>query len=106
MQNKKYFWGGKCTHPQAIQDVDDVVFSSEHILRTYISCSPMDPLQWMGAVRTRVQAVDKNITSNPHHSSPSINVLWSEKLHVYKKQVPSLRYFKLKSIIHKNTSSQ
>ncbi len=23
--------------------------------------SPMDPLQWMGAIRTRVQAADKNI---------------------------------------------
>ncbi len=32
----------------------------------------MDPLQWMGAVR--VQTADKNITSNPHHSSPSVNV--------------------------------
>ncbi len=25
-------------------------------------CSPMDPLQWMGAVRMRVQTADKNIT--------------------------------------------
>ncbi len=29
----------------------------------------------MGAVRMRVQTADKNITSNLHHSSPSINVL-------------------------------
>ncbi len=27
-----------------------------------ISCSPIDPLQWMGAVRMRVQTADKNIT--------------------------------------------
>ncbi len=26
----------------------------------HITCSPMDPLQWMGAVRMRVQTVDKN----------------------------------------------
>ncbi len=26
-----------------------------------ITCSPMDPLQWMGAVRLRVQTADKNI---------------------------------------------
>ncbi len=26
------------------------------------TCSPMDPLQWMGAVRMRVQAADKHIT--------------------------------------------
>ncbi len=36
----------------------------------FITCSPMDPLQWMGAVRMRVQTADNNITSNPHHSSP------------------------------------
>ncbi len=28
----------------------------------YITCSPMDPLQWMGAVRMRGQTDDKNIT--------------------------------------------
>ncbi len=40
----------------------------------------------MGAVRMRVQTADKN-TSNTHHSSPSINILWSEKLHVCKKKI-------------------
>ncbi len=59
-------------------------------------CSPMDPLQWMGAVRMRVQTADKNITINhkinPHDSSPSINL--------FKKLInPSLRCFKLLSII-------
>ncbi len=45
----------------------------------------MDPLQWMGAVRMRC---DKNITKIQKYSKthPSINVLWREKLHVYKKQ--------------------
>ncbi len=41
-----------------------------------------DPLQWMGAVRMRVQTADKNITSTPHYSSPSVDVLWRQKLHV------------------------
>ncbi len=51
----------------------------------------MDPLQWMGAVRMRVQTTDKNITkSNPHDSSASINVLWSEKLCVSKKEESSV----------------
>ncbi len=27
-----------------------------------ITCSPMDPLQWMGAVTIRLQTADKNIT--------------------------------------------
>ncbi len=41
----------------------------------------LHPLQWMGAVRMRV------CISNPHHSSPSVHLLWSEKLHVCKKQI-------------------
>ncbi len=45
----------------------------------------MDLLQWMGAVRMRVQTADKNITSNPHDSSPPFNVFWIEKLHACKK---------------------
>ncbi len=51
--------------PQAIQHVDEFISSSEQIWRNvslYISCSPMDHLQWMGAVRKRVQTADKNIT--------------------------------------------
>ncbi len=44
------------TQPQAIQD--EFVSSSEQIWRNW----PMDPLQWMGAVRMRVQTADKNIT--------------------------------------------
>ncbi len=41
----------------------------------------MDPRQWMGAVRMRVQTADKNMTIihiNPRHSSPSINILCKE----------------------------
>ncbi len=38
----------------------------------------MDPLQWMGAARRRVQKADK---TSQHNASPSINILWSEKLH-------------------------
>ncbi len=35
----------------------------------------------MGAVRMRVQTADKKHHNNPHH------FLWSEKLHVCKKQI-------------------
>ncbi len=28
----------------------------------YATCSPKDPLQWMGAIRMKVQTADKNIT--------------------------------------------
>ncbi len=46
----------KYTHPEDIQDVD-------HLLT-------MDPLQWMGAVRMRVQTDDKNITIILKESTP------------------------------------
>ncbi len=46
--------------PQAIPDVDEFVSSSD--LENCISVSAMHALQWMGAVRMRVQTADKNIT--------------------------------------------
>ncbi len=55
----------------------------------FISCITA-PLQWMGAIRMRVQTVDKNITiihKYPHHSSPSIKVLLSKKLSLCAKQI-------------------
>ncbi len=48
--------------PQAIQYVDEFISSSEQIWKNDITCSPMDPQQWMGAVRMRVQIADKNLT--------------------------------------------
>ncbi len=67
----------------------------------------MDPLQWMGAIRMRVQTADKKHQSNPQlaHSTPvhqltssffvvfksffilflSINIFWSENLRICKK---------------------
>ncbi len=48
----------------------------------YITCSPMNTLQWMGAVRMRVQTADKNITiihKYPNDSSPSGNILFKWK---------------------------
>ncbi len=56
----------KCTHPQTIQDVNRLVSSLEQIwfrgIYHYITCSPMDLLQWMGAVRMIVKTADENIT--------------------------------------------
>ncbi len=48
-----FFW--IFPHSKASHDVDEFV-------SYYITCSPMDPLQWMGAVRMGVQTADKNIT--------------------------------------------
>ncbi len=50
-KRKIYF---KCTQPQAIPDVDEFVCSSEQTWRIL------------------------EITRNPHHSSPSVNVFWNE----------------------------
>ncbi len=47
-----------------------------------ITCSLMDALQWMGAVRMRVQTADQN-HNNPHHSSPSVNILRKQKRCVF-----------------------
>ncbi len=47
------------------QGVDEFVSSSEQIWRNvalHHLIDPMAPLQWMGAVRMRVQTADKNIT--------------------------------------------
>ncbi len=57
----------------------------------------MDYLQWMGAVRMTVQTADKkhhnNPESNPHHSSASVNMLWSQKLCDCKKQIKDVFNF-------------
>ncbi len=68
-----------------------------------ITVSAMDALQWMGAVRMRVQTADKNIT--PHHSSPSVNILRRQKL---KQRHQDILTFKPKyeSIIHNSSSSE
>ncbi len=54
----KMYW--TFTRPQAIQDVDEFVSSSD--LEKFSITTITDPLQWMGAVRMRVQTADKNIT--------------------------------------------
>ncbi len=72
----------KCTHPQAIQDVDEFFFFfiRTDLEKCIIACSSMDPLQWMGAVRMRVQTAEKKHHNNPHNASPSFNILWNMSL--------------------------
>ncbi len=53
----------KFTHPQAIQDVNEFVSSLEQIWRNLALHHLLtNRLQWMGAVRMRVQTTDENIT--------------------------------------------
>ncbi len=68
------------THPQAIQDVDEFVSSSDleklqitSLAHKWILCSEWVPSEW----ETKTS---QSSTSNPHHSSPSVKDLWSEKL--------------------------
>ncbi len=58
----KVYW--KYTYPQATQEADEFVFHRYRFgeMYHYITYSSTDPLQWMGAVRMRVQTADKNIT--------------------------------------------
>ncbi len=75
----------KLIHPQATQDGDELVSSAEQIWRNVALHHLLTNGQWMGAVRMRVQTADKT-SHNPHYSSPSVNILWSEKLHICNKQ--------------------
>ncbi len=70
-----------------IQDVDDFVSSLENIWSvTKINVPPA--LQWMGTVRIKeFKQLIKASQQSTNDSSPFINVLWSEKLHVGKKQI-------------------
>ncbi len=61
----------------------------------------MDPLQWMGAVRMRVQTADKIITMI-HLTRPSVNVLWNKKLHIGKKQIQHILNLYFTNIFTKN----
>ncbi len=45
----------------SFQEVDKL-WSRFREMKYYIPCTLMDPLQWMGAVRMRVQAADKSMT--------------------------------------------
>ncbi len=49
----------KCTYPQAIQDEDVFLHWNKcGFFLHYITCSPMDPLQWMDAIRMRAQTAE------------------------------------------------
>ncbi len=70
----------------------------------YITCSPMDPLQWMGAVRMRVQTADKNITiihTTPVHQLTSYEL--KSCMFIRNKLIKTFQtsncFFQLKSII-------
>ncbi len=95
----KMFW--TCPHPQAIQDVDAFVSSSD-LEKCSIPSFAQHPLQWMGAIRMYKQLIawhHKN--PNPHHSGPSINIMWIQKLHVWLVRKRSIKMF----LTFKNSST-
>ncbi len=80
-----------------------MVSSSEQIKRNFASLAHQWILcsEWVPSEGESKQLIktSQQSSSNPHHSSPSVNILWSENLHVGKKKRPSLR-----AIIHNNAS--
>ncbi len=62
----------------------------------------VDRLQWMGAVRIRIQTAAKNITII-QNTSPAVNVLWSEKLcgcnkHIIRLNILQTQFLTLKDV--------
>ncbi len=53
-------WKLKMYSPAGHRRCRQVYFFMETEIEHYITCSPMDPLQWMGAVIMRVQTADQN----------------------------------------------
>jgi len=68
-----------CIHHQAIQDVDEFVFSSEQIWRN----ARLFSSEWVPSEWESKELVKTYIICYPHDSSPSINNLLREKSHVY-----------------------
>ncbi len=95
-----------------ITDVDEFVSSSEKIWRNlalalqWIRCSEWVPSEWES--KQLIKTSQKS-TSNPHNFSPSIHILWSEKLWVCNKSsVLTLNHHfwpNYQSIIHNHTYS-
>ncbi len=74
----------------------------------FISVSSMDALQWMGAVRMRVQTADKNITIihiTPVHQLTSEDKRWNKSIIKTFLTLNHCFWLKYESIIHNNTSS-
>ncbi len=75
----KFFW--KCPHSYAIQDVDEIVSSSDlekcsiaSLATQWMLCSEWVPSEWESK---QLIKTSQSSTSNPHHSSPSVNILRS-----------------------------
>ncbi len=88
------------TQPQAIQDKDEFVSSSD--LEKCITCSAVN------GCRQNESLIKHH--NNPHHSSPSVNIWRRPKLRLCKKQIhqgiSNLRFqLKYESIIHNNAPS-
>ncbi len=63
-----------------------------------MNCSPMDPLQWMGAFRMRIEAADKAWLQSIN------NILWNEEL-VFCKKPTSPRHLTLKHLLANRSQS-
>ncbi len=76
--------------------MDELVSSWEQSIAQ--KCSLMDPQQWMGAVKMRVQTADKNITII--HSRLSINVLINQDMFSFRVKAKTSIVFPVKTSSH------
>ncbi len=98
--NIKVCW--KCNNPQVFQD--EFVFmwtdlekcSITSLAHQWILCNEWVPSEWES--KQLIETSQKS-TSDRHHSSPSINILWSEKLRVCKKQIHPKDVFNFKPLL-------
>ncbi len=61
-----------------MQDVDEDVSSSDLENFRVRELDPMDPLQWMGAIRMRVQTADKNNNAQVIYTTPILKLISCE----------------------------
>ncbi len=79
------YWKMYCIHSQAIQDdfsLTEKIWINLALLlaHLWILCSEWVPSEWESK---QLIKTSQSSTTNPHDSNTSINILWSEKLHVY-----------------------
>ncbi len=88
---QKWKFAEKFTHPQAIQDkfASSLEQNWRNVALHYhiftVISSAVNGCRQNKRLNSWLKT--KQFTSKPHESSPSINIVCSEKLHVYKKQI-------------------
>ncbi len=83
-QNVVTLWSSRCKWVSFFIGTDLKIFGITSLAHQWMLCS-----EWVPSESESKQLIKTSYFSicNPHHPSPSINVLWSKKLSVCKKQI-------------------